>query len=342
MTRAGLVGYGMAGREFHAPLLARAGCEVAAVATRDPGRVAEVGAAYPGAVVVPDLQALLALDDLDVVVLASPTGVHAEQAMACVAAGVAVVVDKPLAVDALRAAAVVAAAAEAGVPLTVFQNRRYDPEFATMRELVSSGVLGELIRAELRWERWRPVPKDRWRENAAAAEGGGIMLDLHTHLLDQAVQLFGPVARVYAEVRAYTTRAEDEAFLACTHVSGMSSHIGATSLSGAAGPRLRLLGRGGTYLLAVAGQEESLLTELGNDATHHGWLLRGSERERVQAQHADPVDFYRSVAAALGSADRQAAMPVDPADAVHVLAVIDAARTSAAESRVVEVVTPAL
>jgi predicted dehydrogenase len=127
-----------------------------------------------------------------------------------VAAGVPVVVDKPLGTDATSARRLVEAAESAGVPLTVFQNRRWDAEQLTLLRLVADGELGEVLRFERRWERWRPVPKDRWRENASPEHGGGLLLDLHSHLVDSAVQLLGPVVTVYAEVAARTTPAEDD------------------------------------------------------------------------------------------------------------------------------------
>lgn len=338
--RAGLVGYGSAGRGLHAPLLAAAGIEVAVVATRDPARRAQA-AGELHAQIVDGIADVVSRDDLDLVVLASPSGVHAAQVAACVAAGRPVVVDKPLACDAATAYRVVTEAAHAKVPLTVFQNRRYDPEFATLRELVAGGAVGEPIRLELRWERWRPEPKERWRERAPWPEGGGLLLDLFTHLLDQAVLLFGPVHRVYADLAAHTTTAEDDAFVVLHHVGGQRTHVGATSVCAAPGPRVRLLGRSGAYLLASAGDEDSALAGVESLPGHHGWLLRGpASREPVPARAADPADLYRQVARALATADPQRAMPVDPMDAVHVLAIIDAARSSAHQGSAVEVLTP--
>lgn len=335
--RVGLAGYGGAGRGIHAPLLAAAGMPVAAVATANPERVAQARAELPGARVVDDLDALLA-QDLDLVVLATHSGVHAAQALRVIGAGIPLVVDKPLGVDAGEALRVVQAAREADVPLVVFQNRRFDAEHATLRELVRGGRLGEVYRAELRWERWRPVPKQRWREEAAPGQGGGILLDLHTHLVDAAVDLFGPVEAVYAEVGCRTTPAEDDAFLACRHASGVVSHLGAMSVAAAPGPRMRVLGSRAAYLLGQFEQELNIFADLANaDERHCGWIYEGPEREPARCAQSSEVDFYRAVAAALTSEDPQAAMPVDPWDAVHVMAVIDAARVSA-ERRTVETV----
>lgn len=340
MVRVGLVGYGMAGAQFHAPLLRAAGLELAAVVTRDPARAAQVAAEQPGASVVPDLPALLARADLDLVVVASPSGRHVEHARAAIEAGRAVVVDKPFACDAHSAVELVDLAQARGIPLTVFQNRRYDPEFATAREVLASGTLGEPRRTELRWERWRPVPKTRWREQVTPEEGGGLLLDLHTHLIDQAVIMHGPVATVYAELAAWTTVGEDDTFVALRHTSGYSTHIAATSVAGAPGPRMRITGSTGTYLLGSAGEEPTAFPDADGPAGQHGWVVRGDEREAVAARTADPADFYRQVATALATPEPQSRMPVDPRDAVHVLAVIDAARVSARAGRVADVLTP--
>ena len=342
MTAVGLAGFGSAGRGIHAPLLQQSGMTIAVVATADPGRSEQVGNELPGARVVADLDALLAVGGLELIVLATPSGLHAGQARQCIDAGIAVVVDKPLATDATQAYGVVDAARAAGVALTVFQNRRFDAEHVAARETVGSGRLGEVFRHEFRWERWRPTPKDRWRENASAAEGGGILLDLHSHMIDAAVDLFGPIDTVYAEVAARTTVAEDDAFLACRHTSGVVSHLGATSVSAAPGPRVRILGRSGAFLL---NQFEDDGADIYPDLAHAdtgqcGWIYAGQQRTPVTRPPGGQVDFYRQVGRALATPDPQAAMPVDPYDAVHALAVIDAARTSATRGTVEQVRTP--
>ncbi|XVX21638.1 Gfo/Idh/MocA family protein [Actinomycetota bacterium] len=339
MTRVGLAGYGMAGRDIHAPALRRAGLEVVAVSTGNPERAEQVHGEIPGAVVVPDLDALLA-EDVDLVVLATPTGNHLAHALACVEARRPFVIDKPLAVDADQALEIVDAATHNGVPFTVFHNRRFDAQHTTLAEVLRDGVLGEVHRAEMRWERWRPEHKERWRESATPAEGGGILLDLGAHLVDGAVQLFGEVQQVYAELASRLSVAEDEAFLACRHVSGVVSHLGATSLAGAPGPRVRVLGSAGAYVLDGLEEERTVFPDLADGEGQTGWVYRGDQREAVASVPADQADFYRAVAGALASDDPQAHMPVDPRDAVHTAAVLDAARISAEGRRVVDVITP--
>jgi predicted dehydrogenase len=329
----------MAGRGIHRPLLAAAGAEPAVVVTANPERTAQALADVPGVRIVATLDAALA-EGVDLAVLASPSGVHAAQALTCIAAGVPVVVDKPLAVSASQAAGVVEAGISAGVPLTVFQNRRWDAENLTLAALLRSGTLGQAHRFERRWERWRPVPKDRWRENSPPEEGGGLLLDLGVHLVDAAAHLFGRIVSVHAELAARTTRAEDDAFLSVVHRSGVRSHLSATSLAGAPGPRTRVLGSRGAYVVTRFEQEAAAFGGFDDAPGACGWFVAGEERTAVPAAPGGHGDFYPAVFAALAldrQQERQAAMPVDPRDAVHVARVLDAARVSAVEGAIIGV-----
>ncbi|MBX9246167.1 Gfo/Idh/MocA family oxidoreductase [Actinotalea ferrariae] len=325
--RVGLVGYGDAGRGIHARLLREAGQVVTDVVTRDPGRAAAAAEDWPDVRVHGDLDALLAAD-VDVVVIASPTGRHVEHATATLEAGVATVVDKPLALDREGARGLVELADARGGRLTVFQNRRWDAEQLTLGRLLAEGTLGDVHRFERRWERWRPVPKDRWKENAVG-DGGGLLLDLGAHLVDSAVQLFGPVATVRAELRALTTPTEDDVFLALGHASGTTSHLWAGGLVGAPGPRTRVLGSAGAYLVTSFEGEPTPFAALDPGEGMEGWLVHGDSAVPVPREPGGHVDFYRGVAAWLAGG----AIPVDPRDAVHTAAVLDAARLSAASRR---------
>ncbi len=337
--RVGLVGYGDAGRGIHARLLREAGHTVTAVVVRDEGRTAAARSDWPGVDVVPDVDALLgSAGALDLVVVASPTGLHRDHALAAVAAGVPVVVDKPLGTSVAQTREIVAAADDAGARLTVFQNRRYDPEQRTLRALLAAGTLGDVHRFERRWERWRPVPKDRWKENDPVA--GGLLLDLGAHLVDSAVQLFGPVASVYAEVRSLTTVAPDDVFLALHHAGGVVSHLTGAGLVGAPGPRTRVLGSAGAFLVTSFEGEPTpfaVLDEAGPGAPdgagdHGGWLVHGADRVPVPTAPGGHADFYREVAAWVRGAGP---VPVDPQDAVRTAEVLDAALLAAREERVV-------
>lgn len=344
--RVALAGYGLAGRVFHAPMIAATdGLDLAAVVTRDAGRAAQARAAHRGVEVVASVDEVLAGPRrCDVLVVAAPNGVHVPLSLAAVAAGVAVVVDKPLAVDADAAARVVAAAAAARVPLTVFQNRRWDFDYLTLNRLIDKDTLGHVHRFESRFERWRPEPKPgSWRERARADEGGGLLLDLGSHLVDQALQLWGPARRVYAEieVRRPGVAADDDVFVALEHHSGVRSHLWAGALTGAPGPRFRVLGDRGSYVSQwLDPQEEQLRGGMLPTDPEYGVVARerwgslhaGDHVVPVEPVSGDYAEFYRRLEAALRDG---AELPVDPSEAVDALRVIDAARRSAADHVVV-------
>ena len=340
--RVALVGYGLAGRVFHAPLVAAAaGLELACVVTCDPDRQGQARADQPGVRVVTTTGELL--DDpasFDLLVVAATNDVHAPIARAAVELGKAVVVDKPLAITAAQARDLVESAEAARVPLTVFQNRRWDSDLLTLRRLVAAGTLGTVLRFESRFERWRPQPrKDSWREALPASAGGGLLLDLGSHLVDQALFLFGPVARIYAEVDARRGVSDDDVFVAIEHASGVRSHLWAGALAGSPGPRLRVLGSRAAYVVEALDGQEDVLRATGHlpvgglqvPAAGYGQLVRGDAREPVVSERGRWDLFYPAMAAAVRG-DR--AVPVDPTDAVRTLEVIEAARLSAAEHRV--------
>ena len=340
-VRVGIVGYGLAGRVFHGRLLAGTpAARVTAVVTRSPRRRAEAVAEHPGVVVCDDLA--VALDHVDLVVVATPDWTHAELAGLAIAAGRAVVVDKPLATSAAAARVLLEHAAARGVVLTVFQNRRWDSDQLTLRRLMAAGELGSVHRYESRFERWRPVlTPGKWRETLAVAEGGGALFDLGSHLVDQAVQLFGPVARVYAEIDARRGGSEDDVFLALTHAGGVRSALWTGAVTGAPGPRLRVLGSAGAYVVDDLDSQEAALRAgqvPGSDGPwgveppdHAAELRRGAQRWAVPSERGRWDLFYPAVVAAMAGAG---GVPVDPADAVAVLDVLEAARRSAANGTV--------
>ncbi|MBO3084132.1 Gfo/Idh/MocA family oxidoreductase [Cellulomonas fengjieae] len=333
--RVALVGYGAAGRGIHARLLREAGQRVTCVVTRH--RADQVEADWPGATVVPDVAALLeSADSFDLVVIASPTGEHVAHVLAALDAGVHVLVDKPLATSTADAELLVG---RADGRLTVFQNRRWDSEQLTLRGLLAGGELGAVHRFERRWERFRPVPQDRWKENDP--DSGGLLLDLGAHLVDSAVQLFGPVAHVFAELHARSTPAVDDVFLALEHAGGVVSHLQAGAVVGAPGPRTRVLGDAAAYLVTSFEGEPTPFAALDDayeetrrpgEPVHEGWLVRGADRRPVPRAPGGHVDLYRAVVRWVQDGGPP---PVDPEDAVRTARVLDAALLSAAERRVV-------
>ena len=342
--RVGLLGYGLAGRVFHAPLVAATdGLELAAVVTTDPDRRAQVLRAYPDARLFDRSEDLVGSGEIDLVVVATPNRSHVPMARLAIGVGLPVVVDKPLAATSAEGRAVVEEARRRGVPLTVFQNRRWDGDFLTVRKLIDEGVLGTVLRFESRFDRWRPAIRDRWRENAAPEDAGGILFDLGAHLVDQAVQLFGPVESVYAEVdlRRPGTEVDDDDFLALTHANGVRSHLSMSMLAAQLGPRMRVIGdRGGYTKYGLDGQEAAL--GAGHRPGDEGWGEDPPERwgrvgtdDDLRELRTEPgryQAFYAGVEAALRDG---APLPVDPADPVAVLEVLEAARRSSAGRQIV-------
>ena len=217
--RVGLVGFGLAGAVFHAPLIASTPEMVLrSVVTSDPGRQARARKEYPDAAVLAGLDDLWSdAADHDLVVIGTPNRFHVPIALRALDAGLHVVIDKPMAPTAAEGRRVAAEADARGLVLTVFQNRRWDGDFLTLRRLLDEGALGDVVRFESRFERWRPATTEgAWRERGEPEEAGGLLFDLGAHLIDQAVQLFGPPTRVYAEVEGRREGAEvdDDAFVA--------------------------------------------------------------------------------------------------------------------------------
>jgi predicted dehydrogenase len=345
--RVGLIGFGLAGAVFHAPLIARTpGLSLAAIVTANDERRAAASRSYPKARLVSSVDELLSsAADLDVVVVASPNGNHVEHAVAAIDAGLSVVVDKPFAATAAQGRELIEAAGRRGVMITPFHNRRWDGDFLTVRALMDAGRFGEIARFESRFERWRVVPKPRWMEPDAAARGEGMLFDLHTHLIDQALVLFGPVTHVYAEAdrRRAGVQVDDDSFVALTHTSGVRSHLKATIVAAEIGPRYRVYGDRGAFVkFGVDPQEETLKTGLrpgdanyGEDAREQwGTFSDGERREAIPTECGRYQEFYAGVREALVSG---AAPPVDASDAVAGLGLIEAAYTSSRERRVVEV-----
>jgi len=349
--RVGLVGYGLAGRVFHAPLITTTpGLELLSVVTADPHRRSLAEADLAGVEVLASPEALWArASDHDLVVVATTTGTHAPLASAAVEAGLAVVVEKPLAPRVEEARALVEQAAAAGVMLTVFHNRRWDAEHLTLRRLVGEGALGVPARYESRFERWRPERRSgAWREELSAAEGGGVLLDLGVHLVDQARQLLGPVSHVYAEVAARRGGSDDDVFVALRHSSGARSHLWASAVSAAPGPRLRVLGSDAGFVVEHLDPQEDMLRAGGRpddpgfgEVAPERWgrLVRGDAGDPVPSERGQWSAFYDGVVQAVRDGDPP---PVDPADALVTLEVLEAGRRSAAEASVVALEPPGL
>ncbi|MGH4032690.1 Gfo/Idh/MocA family oxidoreductase [Actinomycetota bacterium Odt1-20B] len=350
--RVGLIGYGLAGSVFHAPLIAATeGLALDTVVTSNPERQAQARAEFgDGLRTVASADELWErADELDLIVIASPNKTHVPLATAALKAGLPVVVDKPVAGTAAEARELAALADERGLLLSVFQNRRWDNDFRTLQRLISEGELGEVWRFESRFERWRPQPKGGWRESGNPEEIGGLLYDLGSHVVDQALVLFGPAAAVYAEadVRRPGAEADDDTFLAVTHTSGVRSHLYVSATTAQLGPRFRVLGSSAGYVKYGLDPQEAALREGrrpaagGQDTDGQEWgveaecmwgrvgsgesPLTGGGRP-VETLPGDYPAYYAAVAAALRG---QGPNPVTAHEAAAALDVLEAARRSA-------------
>ncbi|MGW5657641.1 Gfo/Idh/MocA family protein [Streptomyces humi] len=345
--RVGLIGYGLAGSVFHAPLIAATeGLALDTVVTSNPERQAQAKAEFTGVrtVATPD-DLFDRADDLDLIVIASPNKTHVPLATTALKAGLPVVVDKPVAGTAAEARELAALAEERGLLLSVFQNRRWDNDFLTLRKLLTDGELGEAWRFESRFERWRPQPKGGWRESGDPAEIGGLLYDLGSHVVDQALTLFGPATEVYAEsvIRRDGAETDDDTFIALTHANGVRSHLYVSATAAQLGPRFRVLGSKAGYVKYGLDPQEAALREGDRPGTADGW---GTEPEslygRVGAGESpltgggravptlpgDYPAYYAAVARALRG---EGPNPVTALEAADTLDVLEAARRSAVE-----------
>jgi len=328
------VGFGVSGKVFHAPLIAAdRGYSLDVIVTADPARAAEAARLYPAARIVPTPDALFSLsDNLDLVVLGTPPLTHFDLASEAIARGLHVVVDKPFVTTSVQGESLIALADEAGVQLTVFQNRRWDADFLTLQRLLAEGALGEVRTFESRFEWWRPEGFGNWRDTARLTEGGGILHDLGAHLIDQAIQLFGAVEEVYGETANHSSHAEaadTEAFVSLLHASGVRSKLWMNGMAAQVGPRFHVLGSQAGYTKwGLDTQEPDLAAGTSPLDPSYGvepqdsWGVLGIDGNTspVKAETGGYPRFYALLAAALRGSG---AVPVNPAQSLEVLRVIE-------------------
>ena len=335
----GLVGYGLAGAVFHAPLIRSVPrLRLAAIATRREGQVM---ADHSGVAVHPTPEVLIAEPGIDLVVIASPNETHFPLARAALEAGKHVVVDKPFTITSAEADELIALAARRGRLLSVFQNRRWDADFRTVRSCIEQGLLGEVASYEAHFDRFRPAIKQGWREQEAP--GSGILYDLGAHLIDQALVLFGPPRAVTADLLAQRSGARTVDYFHLTLDYGARRAIVRSStLVPEPGPRFAVHGDGGSFLkYGIDGQEDALKAGVRPGAPEWGredprWygtlVTAGGERRPIESLPGAYEAYYEGIAAAILDG---APPPVRAEEARDVIRVIEAAMKSSAERRTI-------
>lgn len=349
-----LVGFGLGGRVFHAPLIeATPGLRLSGIVTSDPDRAAQARSGHPQAAIHDRLEDALR-HPYDLAVISSANVTHVPYAQAALTAGLHVVLDKPIAPNAADAAELAALAEASGRLLIPFQNRRWDSDFRTALAVAGSGRIGAVHRYESRIERMRVTPKPGWRGSADPADMGGMLYDLGAHVVDQALLLMGPVASVAASVRSLRPGfpADDDVVLLLTHVGGGVSVLTVSQIAAFDHPRITMLGmRGGLRIDATDSQEPALAA--GQDPTSSSWgvepagteaTLRTMGEDNIPHEELLPLEpgawptFYPAVADAILTG---AEPPVLAYDVVQNLRVLDAARLAGATGTVVDLEPPA-
>jgi scyllo-inositol 2-dehydrogenase (NADP+) len=344
MIDVGLIGFGLAGRSFHAPVIRTVpGLRLAAILERSGSEAAEK---YPDVPIVRTLDELLAIKEIRLVVIATPNDSHFLLAQQCLADGRDVLVDKPFTTTLEEAIALVQFAKQQGRVLTVYQNRRYDGDFQAIVQLVSMGALGRIVRFETNYDRFRPQLRlGAWRERSGT--GTGIFFDIGPHLIDHALLLFGLPEALTADIRVEREGAvADDAFdLAFHYPRGLRADLRSSILAAAPRPRFTLHGTQGAFVKQTVDPQESNLrrgyiptdTAWGAEPEQNWGLLTLSEngtltQRRVPSANCDYRDFYGNLRdAILGKAK----LAVTPEWALDVMRLLELARQSSNERRTV-------
>ena len=331
--KAGIIGYGIAGRCFHGPTLLAAGFHVTAICARSLEKKAAAQKDFPNAVIVNSIDELVA-EDLDLIVVASPNEFHSEHALASIRAGINTVVDKPMGRDYYEALSLYDEAEQSGVLLTVFFNRLWDSDSLTIKKIIEQGEIGNIFRLESRFERFKPeINPLAWRENTSFEAGGGLLLDLQSHLVSTALDWFGPAELVFSSVRSVRGASDDDVLLVLKHDNGVDSYLSVSAISGNPGPKIRLNGDKASLVITELDKQEEILRRGfraqagqwmdGDEITSSAKIYKGSDSFSYRGEAGFYPAFYNEVRLAI---EYGGELPVSRELSLSVARIIDQAR----------------
>ena len=322
--RVGIFGYGLAGRVFHAPLLKIAGFEVVAIQTNNPERISQAKRDFPNAAICSNADELLS-HNLDLAVVASVNTAHEQNAKAAIDAGVAVVVDKPMAATLAGTRELFNYAESKNIPITVYFNRLWDSDTLTIKKNLE--LVGTPHRFEAHFERFRPdLAAQSRREQSSSSQGGGLLLDLQTHLVSTAIDCFGSAKLKYAKVQSVRGASDDDVFLILEHQNGMISSLAVSAIAGKAGPRALLLGSKGAIVAEQLDPQEPLLRAGEWDAGDRRSKIEFHQGDKVTAIDALPGDYSQFYLMMHDFLLGKGELPVSKSLALQVAEIIDQAR----------------
>jgi predicted dehydrogenase len=346
MVKVGLIGFGMSGQTFHAPVIRGVpGMELACILERTGRRAQDL---YPGVRVARTIEELLSDSQIRLCVIATPNDSHFELAKACLAAGRDVVVDKPLAPSFAQAEELVRLAAAHGRLITVFQERRWDGDFRTVKKILAAGRLGRVVEYECRYDRFRLEPKENaWRERPDQP-GAGVLFDIGPHVIDQALVLFGEPKTITASAfRARGSSLVDDSFDVCLEYPGLRAMGRARLVAFAPGPHFLIHGTKGSFVKYGMDPQEVRLkggdlpsgidwgADWGEDpAERWGTLsLVGEPSAKVKTERGDYRGFYANVRDAV---ETRAALDITPEQALRTMRALILAHKSSRQRRTIE------
>jgi predicted dehydrogenase len=337
--RVGLLGFGFASATFHAPLIAAVpGLQLTAISSSRPH---DVHTAWPQVSVCDSAEQLIARNDIDLVVVATPNNTHAPLAKLALLEGKHVVVDKPFTLNVREAQELIALAGQQDRLLSVFQNRRWDSDFMSVQAVLKRGTLGRVVHFESHFDRYRPVVPQRWRDSGEP--GSGLWFDLGPHLLDQALQLFGPPQTLTLDwARQRDNSKADDWFHAVLHYDAMRVVLHASALTAQVAPRFTVHGTQGSLIKFGLDTQEAAL-KAGLRPPHAEWgadpqplrLTLSDDQQQLSesTQATKPGDYTRYYAGVRDAIQSGAPNPVPAEEALQVMQLLELGCVSASEGR---------